>query len=352
MKTNLTCVIFALCVAMTPTVSFAQDSLTPQQLTERSIERRAVEAAIWAMPVVNYDLMLQQMLSQTPAKVNEVVYWSKPLDWHNQTLTPNPDAIYFMAFFNTKDAGPIVLEVPPAEGGSMNANIVNIWQMPLEDAGLLGVDKGKGIKFLIVPPGYSEPIPAGYTVLQPGTFGSYALLRSNLASHSDSDVAKSVEYGKRIKVYPLAKAADQPATTFTDASAVLFDSTIRYNRSFFEGLNRIVQAEPWLDRDRAMIDPLKTLGIEKASRSSQTPHNDQSTGGRHKGSPGSARGHLRQGIASVLRWHPLDVSCSDGFDQRGAAGFTDPNAYSIDQRGSPTATRISGLNALAPVSSI
>jgi hypothetical protein len=45
--------------------------------------------------------------------VNQVVYWSRPLDWHNQTLTPNPDAIYFMAFFNTKDAGLIVVEVPP-----------------------------------------------------------------------------------------------------------------------------------------------------------------------------------------------------------------------------------------------
>ena len=44
---------------------------------------------------------------------------------------------------------------------------------------------------------------------------------------------------------------------------VLFDSTIRYDATFFEHLNRIVQAEPWIERDRAMIDPLRTLGIEK-----------------------------------------------------------------------------------------
>jgi hypothetical protein len=66
------------------------------------------------MPAVNYDLMLQEMLT----KVNQVVYWGRPLDWHNQTLTPNPDAICFMAFTDTKDVGPIVLEVPPANGGS------------------------------------------------------------------------------------------------------------------------------------------------------------------------------------------------------------------------------------------
>ena len=50
-----------------------------------------------------------------------------------------------MTFLNTKDVGPIVIDIPPAgEDGSLNANIVNIWQEPLEDAGLLGVDKGAG----------------------------------------------------------------------------------------------------------------------------------------------------------------------------------------------------------------
>ena len=85
-------------------------SPSPAELAERSLHRRAVEAVIWGMPAVNYDLMLQEMLSKTGGKVNQVIYWGGPLDWHNQTLTPNPDALYFMTFFNTKD-GPIV---PPS----------------------------------------------------------------------------------------------------------------------------------------------------------------------------------------------------------------------------------------------
>jgi hypothetical protein len=181
----------------------------------------------------------------------------------NQTLTPNPDAIYLMAFFNTKDVGPVVIDVPPADGGSLNANIDNVWQAPLEDAGLVGTDKGKGGKYLILPPGYAETAPNGYIPLQSDTYGGFALMRSSLKSHSDADIAASVAYGKRIKIYPLSKAANPPETTFTDAQDALFDSTIRYDMSFFEGLNRIIQTEPWLDRDRAMIDPLKTLGIEK-----------------------------------------------------------------------------------------
>src|SRR6202000_3105311 len=82
---------------------------------DRLTHSRAVEAVIWGMPIVNYDLMLQEMLTKTPGKVNQVIYWGKPLDWKNQTLTPNPDTLYFMTFLNTKDVGPIGTEIPPAD---------------------------------------------------------------------------------------------------------------------------------------------------------------------------------------------------------------------------------------------
>ena len=196
-------------------------SPTPSELADRTLHRRAVEAMNWGMSAVNTDLMLQEMLTKTAAKVNQVIFWSRPLDWHNQTLTPNPDAIYLMAFFNTKDVGPIVLEIPAAgDDGSLNGNIVDFWQVPLEDAGPSGADAGKGGKYLLLPPAYTGAIPQGYIALRPATFGGYALLRSNLKSHSDADVAKSVAYGKRVKVYPLSQAANPPPTVFTDAANV------------------------------------------------------------------------------------------------------------------------------------
>jgi hypothetical protein len=95
------------------------------------------------------------------------------------------------------------------------------------------------------------------------TYEGYALSRSIPKSGSEADVAKAVAYGKRIKLYPLSQAAKPPATTFVDAVDVVFDSTIPYDLRFYESLNRIVQAEPWLERDKAMIDQLKSIGIEK-----------------------------------------------------------------------------------------
>src|SRR5262249_55021484 len=116
---------------------------------------------------------------------------------------------------------------------------------------------------LILPPGYNGEVPAGYFRLQSDTYSGFALLRSNLASHGDVDIAKSVAYGKRIKIYPLAQAASPPPSNFTAAFDTIFDSTIHYDATFYGPLDRVVQNEPWLQRDRAMIDQLKTIGIEK-----------------------------------------------------------------------------------------
>jgi hypothetical protein len=60
-----------------------------------------------------------------------------------------------------KDAGPMVLEIPPADDGSITGTIMDCWQMALEDVGPAGVDKGKGGKYLILPPGYKDKTPEG-----------------------------------------------------------------------------------------------------------------------------------------------------------------------------------------------
>lgn len=313
--------------------SFQAKAASADDIAARTIERRAVEAAIWGIPAVNYDLMRQEMLMKTKSKVNQIIYWSRPLDWHNQTLTPNPDAIYLMTFTDTKDVGPVVIEVPPAEGGSINGNIVDVWQMPLEDAGPSGADQGKGGKYLVLPPGYKDKVPDGYIPLASDTYGGYALLRSNLASHSDADIAKSVSYAKRLKVYPLSAAAGPSETVFTDAKDVLFDSTIRYDTSFYRSLDRIVQEEPWLPRDRAMIDQLKSVGIEKGK-----PFQPDAATTRQLG----------KGIAEAKQWFEekydtglipyygkgrWNFPANPDLVKAASASFDEPDAYPIDIRG-------------------
>jgi hypothetical protein len=300
-------------------------------IKRRAIERRAVEAVIWGMPAVNTDLMYQAMLG-LGGKPNQIVYWSGLLDWRNQTMTPNPDVIYFMAFFNTRD-GPMVIEIPPADDGVINGSIMDPWQAALEDVGPAGADKGSGGKYLITPPGYQANTPDGYIVLPCGNYQGYALLRSILKSGSDADVKTAVAYGKRIRIYPLSQAANPPETVFIDAIGAVYDSTIPYDLRFFQSLDRFVQREPWLTRDKAMIDQLKAIGIEKGKPFSP----DERMKNILNAAAAEAHAWLDLRYETTFtpyydghRWAiPLSPELIKGLQTQ----FADPDSYPVDSRG-------------------
>ena len=89
MNAKLTIFTLALTLALVVAPILSAQDFSNEDLAKRTIERRAVEAVIWGMPAVNYDLMLQQMLTKTKAEINQFVYWSRPVDWKNQTLESN-----------------------------------------------------------------------------------------------------------------------------------------------------------------------------------------------------------------------------------------------------------------------
>jgi hypothetical protein len=159
----------------------------------------------------------------------------------------------------------VVLEIPPTGTGTIVGSVDDCWQTAIADVGPAGVDKGEGGRYLVLPPDHPGELPDGYIPVRSPTYQSFALLRSNYCSADDAGIADAVAYAKHVRVYPLSEAADPPQTTFIDAIDVLFDATIPYDARYFDALNSIVQAEPWLARDRAMIDSLKTIGIEKGN---------------------------------------------------------------------------------------
>jgi len=325
-----------LCVTVVgaPRTGYAQsEAYSPEDLARRTMERRAVEAVIWGMPAVNFDLMYQAMARETKGRWNQIVYWSRPLDWKNQTLTPNPDTIYLMPFFSTRD-GPIVLEIPPADNGSITGTIMDSWQVPLEDVGPAGVDKGKGGKYLILPPGHSKKLPPGYVVLPSQTYQGYALLRSNLRSGSDADVAAAAAYGRRIKLYSLTQASNPPATVFSDASDVVYDATIPYDVRFFHALARFVQQETWLPRDRAMIDQLKSIGIEKGKPFKPEASTERILNAAAAEAKALLASRYEMAFATPFftssRWA---LPVAPDYLRDASAGFASPDGYPVDDRG-------------------
>ena len=110
------------------------------QLDEPTVHRRAIEAVVWGMPAVNAQLMFDAA-KNCGSDYNQVVFWSRPVTWKNQTLTPNPSTIYVFPIYNTKDAGPMVLEIPPADKeNSITGSVDDGWQTAIEDVGPAGPD--------------------------------------------------------------------------------------------------------------------------------------------------------------------------------------------------------------------
>jgi hypothetical protein len=304
-----------------------------EEIADRVVRGRAFEAVVWGMPVVSFELMYQAM-RQAGGGFNQVVYWPGLPDWKNQTLTPNPDAIYLMPFTDTTDAGPVVLEIPPADDGSITGTVMDCWQAAIEDVGPAGADRGTGGRYLILPPGHTGALPPGYIPMPSDTYSGFALLRSILRSGSDSDVAQAVAYGRRIRLYPLAQAADPPPTVFADASGVVFDATIPYDRRFFASLDRMIQREPWLTRDKAMIDIVKSAGIEKGRPFEPDAATreilDQAAADAHAWLDARYETIFTSGFYPRSQWA---LPVSPEMIQGQQTFFADPGSYPVDDRG-------------------
>ena len=224
--------------------------------------QRACEAAIWAMPAVSvYDIELS-IQRDLGGKFGDVAYFSKPMTSRHGFLTANDVTPYVVGALSCKD-GPIVIDVPPAgEKASFFGTIVDAWQTPLADVGPPGDDKGKGGKYLFVPPGYVGDVPGdGYLVYHPQTYGVHFAFRP-VAKNGGTN-ADQAAYARLLKYYPLSKASNPPPTTFIDAYPKTWNTLPVYDMTYFTDLNAVIQREPVLERDKAMMALLASIGIEK-----------------------------------------------------------------------------------------
>src|SRR5262249_52615035 len=68
---------------------------------------------------------------------------------------------------------------------------------------------------------------------------------------------------KKLRVYPLSKASNPPEQRFIDASGKVWDGIPRMDESFYAVLAKTVNEEPVIPRDLAVMNMLRSLGIEK-----------------------------------------------------------------------------------------
>ena len=78
----------------------AAPEMSPQ---EQMIHRRAVEAAVWGMPIEGTRGLLLGARRDVGGDWNDVIYFSKPMESRHGFLTANNQVPYFVASLNTKN---------------------------------------------------------------------------------------------------------------------------------------------------------------------------------------------------------------------------------------------------------
>jgi hypothetical protein len=232
------------------------DRATTDKLYDNLAFQQAVQAYLAGMPAVSVEGIRQGFAAFGPA--NKTAMISENLvDSKSLFLTANDNTAYTLLWLDLTD-GPLVLEVPPMVLGPLD----DYWFRWVTDVGMTGPDKGKGGKYLLLPPGYKGEIPSGYFVAHSRTFGNLLFFRSFL---KDGDPKPGVDAVKKyLRVYPLASASNPPpAMNFINFSGKAFNTIGPADYTFWSALNNVIQHEPSDSMDPFTLGFLASVGIEK-----------------------------------------------------------------------------------------
>lgn len=216
---------------------------------------RGVDAFLTAIPGASAEA-LRVGITGEGGDNNTVLIFEDLMDSKSLFLTPNSESIYNLMWLDTTD-GPLVIESPPNILGIVDDH----WFQYVGDIGNAGPDKGKGGKYLLLPPGYKDDVPDGFHVLRSGTFGNLYFWRGFIENGTTATaVANSKEYAK---VYRLSEADNPPPMKYVNVSGRSFNTIHANDFHFFEEIDSIVQYEPVGSFHPEVLGTLASIGIEK-----------------------------------------------------------------------------------------
>ena len=183
--------------------------------------------------------------------------WETLMDARSLLLTAQTTTIYVTRCFDLED-GPIVLEASPGLLGPLD----DAYFRHIVDVGVTGPDKGKGGKYLLVPPGYEGELPSeGYFIVRAPTYMVWQLSRAFV---KDGDLAATAHGVKdTMRAYPWSKRDNPPATKFVNLSGLKMNGIHANNFEFYEELNAVIQKEPADAFPPELVGTLAAIGIKK-----------------------------------------------------------------------------------------
>ena len=219
---------------------------------------RGVEAFLSGVPAASLEALRVGQAGIGAKDSNQVVILDQFMDSQPLFLTGNSSTVYTIAFLDLQKDGPTVLEIPSGSGpGSVNDAFFRY----VVDLGPPGPDRGKGGKYLILPPDFEGDTPEGYFTHKSPSWVNWIALRGFPADGKPDASTKMFKEG--LKIYPLAKAANPRAMEFISGSNKEFNTIHANDFQFFEELHTIIEREPIEMLDPELRGLFASIGIQK-----------------------------------------------------------------------------------------
>ena len=187
-----------------------------------------------------------------------VLLFEELMDSNSLFLTGNTDTIYAIGLLDLERDGPTVVEIPPGAGpGTVNDAYFRF----VVDMGAPGPDRGKGGKYLILPPDFEGEAPDGYFVARSRTYTNWLPLRGFL---KDGKTDSAVEmWAKGLKIYPLSQAENPPELEVINGTGRVMNTIHANDFSFYEEIAEVIEREPVEFLDAELRGNLAAIGIQK-----------------------------------------------------------------------------------------
>jgi hypothetical protein len=219
---------------------------------------RGVEVFLNFIPAASLESMRVGAASLGATQSNQAIIFDQLMDSNPLFLTGNTDTVYCMTMLDLQVDGPTVVEIPPGSGpGTVNDAFFRF----IVDMGAPGPDKGKGGKYLILPPGYTGAVPSGYFVAHSRSYVNWLILRGFLVDGKPDQASRMFREG--LKVYPLAKAHDRPPMQFINGSTKPFNTIHANTFEFYKEVDHVIQKEPVDFIDPELRGLAASIGIKK-----------------------------------------------------------------------------------------
>jgi hypothetical protein len=204
---------------------------------------RAVNVFINSIPMLSAYMLREGQADMGADASNKIAIWDNLMDSKTLLLTGNTSTMYAVGFLDLAKDGPTVIDLPPGMLGVLDDMAFRY----MSDLGVAGPDKGKGGKFLILPPDYMGEVPSGYFMVPSKTNGVWVFTRGYLDKTlplEQAIPAASRNIRDNLKVYPLKVKDTPPATEFINVSGKVMNTIVPNDYSFFEKLHDLIQTEP------------------------------------------------------------------------------------------------------------